>query len=121
MRWSAIYYTGYALALGQIERVVVDTTVQEKAITHPTDARLIHRAIEKLARLAHYSPPTANLAVKGITTKSGIQKCKKTETRHRLSCKIQYLSGSNRSDQSTTSKYFTDDFLFWLGNCCPVT
>jgi transposase, IS5 family len=28
--------------------VVVDTTVQEKAIAHPTDARLTHRAIEKL-------------------------------------------------------------------------
>ena len=26
----------------------VDTTVQEKAIAHPTDARLMHRAIEKL-------------------------------------------------------------------------
>jgi len=52
MRWSAIYYTGYALALGQIERVVVDTTVQEKAIAHPTDARLTHRAIEKLVDLA---------------------------------------------------------------------
>jgi transposase, IS5 family len=30
---------------------VVDTTVQ-KAIAHPTDARLIHRAIEKLVDLA---------------------------------------------------------------------
>ena len=27
----------------------------------------------------------------------------------RLSCKIQYLAGSNHSDQSTTSEYFTDD------------
>jgi transposase, IS5 family len=35
-----------------LERVVVDTTVQEKAIAHPTDARLIHRAIEKLVGLA---------------------------------------------------------------------
>lgn len=32
--------------------MVVDTTVQEKAIAHPTDARLTHRAIEKLADLA---------------------------------------------------------------------
>jgi transposase, IS5 family len=31
---------------------VVDTTVQEKAIAHPTDARLTHRAIEKLVDLA---------------------------------------------------------------------
>jgi IS5 family transposase len=32
--------------------VVVDTTVQEKAIAHPTDARLTHRALEKLVDLA---------------------------------------------------------------------
>jgi IS5 family transposase len=32
--------------------VAVDTTVQEKAIAHPTDARLCHRAIEKLGALA---------------------------------------------------------------------
>lgn len=37
-----------------LERVVVDTTVQEKAIAHPTDARLLHRAIEKLAGLAKH-------------------------------------------------------------------
>jgi IS5 family transposase len=41
-----------ALAAKDLERVVVDTTVQEKAIAHPTDARLIHRAIEKLIELA---------------------------------------------------------------------
>ncbi|BDA83441.1 IS5 family transposase [Aureimonas sp. SA4125] len=35
-----------------LERVVVDTTVQEKAIAHPTDARLLHRAIVKLGALA---------------------------------------------------------------------
>src|SRR5260221_1356115 len=35
-----------------LERVVVDTTVQPKAIAHPTDARLTHRAIEKLVALA---------------------------------------------------------------------
>jgi transposase, IS5 family len=41
-----------ALETKDLERVVVDTTVQEKAITHPTDARLTHRAIEKLVDLA---------------------------------------------------------------------
>src|SRR5262249_25220271 len=34
------------------KRVAIDTTVQEKAIAHPTDARLTHRAIEKLVDLA---------------------------------------------------------------------
>ena len=32
--------------------MVVDTTVQPKAIAHPTDARLCHRALEKLVDLA---------------------------------------------------------------------
>ena len=31
---------------------MVDTTVQPKAIAHPTDARLMHRALEKLVALA---------------------------------------------------------------------
>jgi IS5 family transposase len=35
-----------------LDRVVVDTTLQEKAIAHPTDARLTHRAIENLVDLA---------------------------------------------------------------------
>ena len=41
-----------ALQTKDLERVVVDTTVQEKAVAHPTDARLNHRAIEKLVDLA---------------------------------------------------------------------
>src|SRR6202158_2603673 len=41
-----------AIETKDLERVVGDTTVQEKAIAHPTDARLIHRAIEKLVDLA---------------------------------------------------------------------
>jgi IS5 family transposase len=41
-----------ALATRDLERVVVDTTVQPKAIVHPTDARLCHRALEKLVDLA---------------------------------------------------------------------
>ncbi len=41
-----------ALETKDLERVAVDTTVQPKAIAHPTDARLMHRAIEKLVGLA---------------------------------------------------------------------
>jgi len=48
---SVAHKTG-ALATGDLERVVVDTTVQPKAIAHPTDARLCHRALEKLIDLA---------------------------------------------------------------------
>jgi IS5 family transposase len=48
---SVAHKTG-ALAMKDLERVVVDTTVQPKAIAHPTDARLCHRALDKLVDLA---------------------------------------------------------------------
>ena len=41
-----------ALATRDLQRVAVDTTVQPKAVAHPTDARLTHRALIKLAALA---------------------------------------------------------------------
>ncbi len=34
------------------ERVTIDTTVQPKAVTHPTDSKLLHRGVELLGRLA---------------------------------------------------------------------
>src|SRR5690606_7260454 len=48
---SVAHRTG-ALATKDLERVAVDTTVQPKAIAHPTDARLMHRALVKLVALA---------------------------------------------------------------------
>src|SRR5436853_3674989 len=51
---SVAHKTG-ALATKDLERVVADTTVQPKAIAHPTDARLCHRAIEKLVDFAQRS------------------------------------------------------------------
>ena len=41
-----------ALKPKDMARVTVDTTVQPKNITYPTDAKLMHRAIEKLGALA---------------------------------------------------------------------
>ena len=41
-----------ALATRDLQRVAVDTTVQPKNIAHPTDHRLLWKAIEKLAALA---------------------------------------------------------------------
>jgi IS5 family transposase len=51
---SVAHKTG-ALETKDLERVAVDTTVQPKAVAHPTDARLMHRAIEKLVALAKRS------------------------------------------------------------------
>jgi IS5 family transposase len=48
---SVAHKTG-ALETKDLQRVAVDTTVQPKAIAHPTDARLLHRALEKLVALA---------------------------------------------------------------------
>src|SRR5437588_4914587 len=41
-----------ALRTNDLKRVTVDTTVQPKAITFPTDAKLLHAAIKRLNRLA---------------------------------------------------------------------
>jgi IS5 family transposase len=41
-----------ALATRDLRRVAVDTTVQPKAIAHPTDHRLLWKAIEKLTKMA---------------------------------------------------------------------
>ena len=43
---SVAHETG-ALETKDLERVVVDTTVQPKAVAHPTDARLMHRAVNR--------------------------------------------------------------------------
>ena len=41
-----------AMRLSHLRRVILDTTVQEKAADFPTDAKLCHGAPERLARLA---------------------------------------------------------------------
>src|SRR5215207_9268099 len=43
---------GGAVEEKHFRRVTIDTTVQPKAVTHPTDSKLLHRGIEILARLA---------------------------------------------------------------------
>jgi IS5 family transposase len=54
---SVAHKTG-AVATKDLERVAVDTTVQPKAVAHPTDARLTHRALVKLVALAkHHGLP----------------------------------------------------------------
>lgn len=41
-----------AVEVKELAKVIVDTTVQEKAVTFPTDAKLLNRAREMLVRLA---------------------------------------------------------------------
>ena len=41
-----------AMKPSDLSRVIIDTTVQPKAVMFPTDAKLIHRALERLVRLA---------------------------------------------------------------------
>jgi transposase, IS5 family len=48
----AVAHKTGAMKTQDLERVVVDTTVQPKAIAHPTDARLMHRALETLVARA---------------------------------------------------------------------
>src|SRR5829696_3308502 len=48
----AVAHKTGAITSKDLERVAVDTTVQPKAVAHPTDARLMHRALIKLVVLA---------------------------------------------------------------------
>lgn len=50
-RLASAHETG-ALRSQDLKRVTVDTTVQPKAITFPTDTKLLHAAIKGLNRLA---------------------------------------------------------------------
>ena len=58
MSWSLLaekrdgWRTRPALASKDLERVVVDTSVQPKAIAFPADARLLDKLIVRLGRLA---------------------------------------------------------------------
>jgi len=48
----AVAVKSEAIDVKDLAKVIVDTTVQEKAITFPTDAKLMNRAREKLVKLA---------------------------------------------------------------------
>ena len=48
----AVAVKSKAVSARQLERITVDTTVQTKAVAHPTDSHLIVRAIEWLNRAA---------------------------------------------------------------------
>ena len=48
----AVAHKTGAIGGKDLQRVAVDTTVQPKAIAHPSDARLLHRALVKLVDLA---------------------------------------------------------------------
>lgn len=48
----AVAHKTGALETKDLERVAIDTTVQEKAVAFPTDARLLHKAIVMLGREA---------------------------------------------------------------------
>jgi IS5 family transposase len=48
---SVAYQIG-AIGVKNLEKVVVDTTVQPKAVEYPTDSKLLAKAIEKLGKLA---------------------------------------------------------------------
>jgi transposase, IS5 family len=64
-----------ALAARDLEQVVVDTTVQPKAIAHPTDARLCHRALEKLIDLAPRHDVRLRQSYRRIAKRAAISVC----------------------------------------------
>src|SRR5438132_13638524 len=51
-RWRQRATRTEAMKPSDLARVVIDTTVQPKAVMFPTDAKLLNRARERLVRLA---------------------------------------------------------------------
>ena len=68
---SVAHKTG-ALETKDLQRVAVDTTVQPKAIAHPTDARLMHRALEKLVRLAQHEAVPLRQSYRRVAKRAAI-------------------------------------------------
>ncbi len=68
---SVAHKTG-ALETKDLQRVAVDTTVQPKAIAHPTDARLMHRALEKLVALAQRSDVPLRQSYRRVAKRAAI-------------------------------------------------
>jgi IS5 family transposase len=62
-----------AITPAEFERVIVDSTVQEKAIAYPTDSRLLEVARIKLVRLAQ----RAGLALKQTYEREGKRLCRR--------------------------------------------
>jgi IS5 family transposase len=52
------------------ERVTVDTTVQPKAVAHPTDSKLLHRGVEILGRLARRHGVVLRQSYRRVSTRA---------------------------------------------------
>jgi len=87
-----------ALETKQVERVVVDTTVQPKAITYPTDAKLRYKAISSLTKLAkqHTIPlrqSYARVAKKALIASSRYRHAKQMKRAKKVEKKLQTWLG----------------------------
>jgi transposase, IS5 family len=51
-----------------VKRVIVDTTVMQKAIAHPTDSRLLERCREHLVKAAARPEAAAELQPRGAAS-----------------------------------------------------
>lgn len=65
-----------ALETKQVERVIVDTTVQPKAVTFPTDAKLRYKAIIALAKLAKQHGIDLRQSYMRVSKKALVSSCR---------------------------------------------
>lgn len=68
----SVAHRAKALKTRDLERVVVDTTVQPKAVAHPTDARLTHKALSNLVNLAKKSGVVLRQSYKRVAKRAAI-------------------------------------------------
>jgi hypothetical protein len=86
-----------AMKPGDLARVIVDTTVQPKNITFPTDAKLLNRAREKLVKLAKKAGRGATAVLHAgrqvrSDPASALRPCQAVQARQPVSAQAQDLS-----------------------------
>ena len=86
-----------AVKPSDLARVVIDTTVQPKAVMFPTDAKLINRARERLVRLANQCGVDLRQSYRrvgklGPDQASALRPCPPVQTRQQGSAQAQNLS-----------------------------
>ena len=91
---------------GDLARVIVDTTVQPKNITFPTDAKLLNRARDKLVKLAkklgvELRQPYARVGKFALIKHQRYRPCPPVQSRQKGFANAQVLSGPRHPGHCT--------------------
>jgi IS5 family transposase len=96
------------IAKSELSRVIVDSTVQQKAIAHPTDSRLLEVAREKLVQAAK----DAGIALKQTFVKEGQQLSRKARRYAQGHWPPAHGAGPSGARSRTQARHLSDESSF---------